>query len=44
MGSGIIDDQHTDLSASVSHVGSAWLLATILVTLLFTVVAPFLNV
>jgi len=44
MGPELIDDRHTGLSANVSHVGSAWLLAMVVVTLLLTVVAPLLNV
>jgi len=39
----LIDSRHVELSASANHVGAAWLLATVVVTLLMTVVAPFLT-
>jgi hypothetical protein len=43
MGPKLIDYRHVELSASASHVGTAWLLAAVVVTLLMTVVAPFLS-
>ena len=43
MGTNLIDDPRVALSASAEHVGSAWLLAAVLVTLLMTVVAPLLG-
>lgn len=39
----LIEDRHVELSASANHVGAAWLLAAVVVTLLMTVVAPFLS-
>jgi hypothetical protein len=42
MGLDLIDDRHTELSAGGHYVGSAWLLAVVVVTLLLTVAAPFL--
>ena len=43
MGTSLIDYRHVELSASANHVGTAWLLAAVVVTLLMTVVAPFLS-
>lgn len=43
MGTELIDERHATLSASADHIGSAWLLAAVVVTLLMTVVAPLLN-
>jgi hypothetical protein len=43
MGPKLIDYRHVELSASPTHVGAAWLLAAVVVTLLMTVVAPFLS-
>ncbi len=43
MGTELIDDRHGELAASAQHVGSAWLVAAVVVILLMTVVAPFLN-
>jgi hypothetical protein len=43
MGTKLIDERHVALSASAEHVGSAWLLAAVVVTLLMTVVAPLLS-
>ena len=43
MGTGLIEEQHVALAADAQHVGSAWLLAAVFVTLLMTVVAPLLN-
>ncbi len=38
-----IEDRDFELSASAGYVGSAWLLAAVVVTFLMTVVAPFLS-
>jgi len=38
-----IDDRRVELAASADHVGSAWLLAAVVVILLMTVVAPLLG-
>jgi len=43
MGTGLIEERQAALSASAEHVGSAWLLAALVVTLLMTVVAPLLS-
>jgi hypothetical protein len=43
MGPELIDDRHVELAASAEHVGSAWLMAAVVVTLLMTVVAPLLG-
>jgi hypothetical protein len=43
MGPELIEDRHVELAASADHVGSAWLLAAVAVTLLMTVVAPLLS-
>ena len=43
MGPELIEDRHVELAASAEHVGSAWILAAVAVTLLMTVVAPFLS-
>ncbi len=43
MGTELIDDHRVELSSSADHVGAAWLLAALIVTLLMTVVAPFLS-
>lgn len=43
MGTEMTHDRHVELSADSSHVAAAWLLAAVLVTLLMTVVAPFLS-
>jgi len=43
MGPELIEDRHVELAASPEHVGSAWILAAVAVTLLMTVVAPFLS-
>jgi hypothetical protein len=37
------DEYQVALSASAEHVGAAWLLAAVMVTLLMTVVAPLLS-
>jgi hypothetical protein len=39
----LIDDESSDFSANANQVGTAWLLAAVLVTLLMTVVAPLLT-
>ena len=39
----LIDDRHVQLAADAEHVGSAWLLAAVVVILLMTVVAPLLS-
>ncbi len=43
MASMLIEDRRVELSASANHVGAAWLLAAVVVTLLMTLVAPFLS-
>jgi hypothetical protein len=43
MGTELIDERQAALSASAEHVGFAWLLAALVVTLLMTVVAPLLS-
>lgn len=43
MGTSLIKEQHVALAADAQHVGSAWVLAAVVVTLLMTVVAPLLN-
>jgi len=43
MGPEMIDEREFGLSASAGYVGSAWLLAAVVVTFLMTVVAPFLS-
>lgn len=43
MGTGLIKEQHVALAADAQHVGSAWALAAVVVTVLMTVVAPLLN-
>jgi hypothetical protein len=43
MGAVFTEDRQVELSADASHVGAAWLLAIIVVTLLMTVVAPLLS-
>ncbi len=43
MGTEWIDDRRVELAVSAEHVGSAWLVAAVVVTLLMTVVAPFLS-
>jgi hypothetical protein len=43
MGPELIEDRHVELAASADHVGAAWLLAAVAVTLLMTVVAPLLS-
>ena len=43
MGTSLIKEQHVALAADAEHVGSAWLLAAVFVTLLMTVVAPLLT-
>ena len=43
MGTERNDEYQVALSASAEHVGSAWLLAAVLVTLLMTIVAPLLG-
>jgi hypothetical protein len=43
MGTSLIKEQHVALAADAQHVGSAWVLAAVIVTLLMTVVAPLLN-
>ena len=43
MGTSLIKEQHVALAADAHHVGSAWVLAAVVVTLLMTVVAPLLN-
>jgi len=43
MRSSLTNEQHVGLSADADHVGSAWLLAAVVVTLLMTVVAPLLS-
>ncbi len=43
MGPELIHDRHVELAASAEHVGSAWLMAAVVVILLMTVVAPFLG-
>lgn len=43
MGSSLTKEQHVALLADADHVGSAWLLAAVVVTLLMTVVAPLLS-
>ena len=39
----LTDDRHVELVADAHHVAAAWLLAAVLVTLLMTVIAPFLT-
>ena len=43
MGTELIDERRVELSARADHVGAAWLLAAVMVTLLMTLVAPFLS-
>lgn len=43
MGPDLFDDRYAELAAGGHYVGSAWLLAAVLVTLLLTVAAPLLN-
>lgn len=42
MGLDLIDDRPTELAAGGHYVGSAWLLAVVVVTLLLIVAAPLL--
>lgn len=42
MGPELIDDSYRALPANATEVGSAWILAAVVITLLMTVVAPFL--
>jgi hypothetical protein len=42
MGPEMINDRYIELSANTHQVASAWLLAAVVVTLLMTVVAPWL--
>ncbi len=43
MGPTLIEERQVELSASAKDVGAAWLLAAVVVTLLMTIVAPYLN-
>jgi hypothetical protein len=43
MGPELIDNRHVELSATARDVGTAWLLAAVIVTVLMTVVAPFFS-
>jgi len=43
MGTKFNDYHHVELSASATNIGTAWLLAAVVVTLLMTIVAPFLS-
>jgi len=43
MGPEMLDDRDFEMSADARYVGSAWILAAVIVTFLMTVVAPLLS-
>lgn len=43
MGPELIEDRYDELTPAGHEVGSAWLLAAVVVTLLLTVAVPLLN-